>query len=110
MRVSGWKCIGCGSACQAADKSGKLGGRAAGIGAITTDYTGMMRWLLIKLIGAYQYLFSPLTPPTCRFTPTCSHYACEAIARHGVGFGVWLSIKRVVRCNPWNPGGYDPVP
>ncbi|MDE2117407.1 MAG: membrane protein insertion efficiency factor YidD [Betaproteobacteria bacterium] len=69
-----------------------------------------MRRLLIRLIGAYQYLISPLMSPTCRFTPTCSHYACEAIARHGVGRGGWLSIKRVMRCNPWNPGGYDPTP
>lgn len=110
MRVSGWKWTGCNSTGQAADKLGKPGGRASGFGAITTDYTGVMRRLLIKLIGAYQYLISPLIPPACRFTPTCSHYACEAIARHGAGGGVWLSIKRVVRCNPWSPGGYDPVP
>ena len=70
----------------------------------------MMQWILIRLIGVYQYLLSPLMLPACRFTPTCSHYACEAIAKHGAGCGVWLSIKRVVRCNPWSAGGYDPVP
>lgn len=69
-----------------------------------------MRLLLIKLIGVYQYLFSPLVRPACRFTPTCSHYACDAIAKYGAGYGTWLSIKRIIRCNPWNPGGYDPIP
>lgn len=73
-----------------------------------------MRNLLIKLvilpIRGYQYFISPLFPPTCRFTPTCSHYACEAIARHGPLAGGWMSIKRIFRCNPWNSGGHDPVP
>jgi len=69
-----------------------------------------MRQLIIKLIGVYQYFVSPIFPPSCRFTPTCSHYACDAIAKHGVLLGGWLSIKRIIRCNPWNPGGYDPVP
>ncbi|HMC12890.1 MAG TPA: membrane protein insertion efficiency factor YidD [Gallionellaceae bacterium] len=69
-----------------------------------------MRQLIIKLIGVYQYFISPIFPPSCRFTPTCSHYACDAIAKHGVLLGGWMSIKRIIRCNPWNPGGYDPVP
>lgn len=69
-----------------------------------------MRRMLIKLIHGYQYLISPLSLPTCRFTPTCSHYACEVLAKHGVIKGGWLGIKRVLRCNPWNPGGYDPAP
>lgn len=69
-----------------------------------------MRRILIKLIRGYQYLISPLNPPTCRFTPTCSHYACETLAKHGVMKGGWLGIKRLLRCNPWNPGGYDPAP
>lgn len=69
-----------------------------------------MRQLLIKLIGLYQYLLSPLMPPTCRFTPSCSQYAREAISKHGAWRGTWLSIKRVIRCNPWNSGGYDPAP
>ncbi|MDD4977979.1 MAG: membrane protein insertion efficiency factor YidD [Gallionella sp.] len=69
-----------------------------------------MRLILIKLIHGYQYLISPLTPPSCRFTPTCSHFACEALGRYGVIKGSWLSIKRIFRCNPWSAGGYDPVP
>ncbi|WP_239250043.1 membrane protein insertion efficiency factor YidD [Candidatus Nitrotoga sp. M5] len=69
-----------------------------------------MRQLLIRLISLYQYLLSPLMPPSCRFTPSCSQYAREVITKHGAWRGTWLSIKRVIRCNPWNPGGYDPAP
>ncbi|HZW24241.1 MAG TPA: membrane protein insertion efficiency factor YidD [Gallionella sp.] len=69
-----------------------------------------MRIILIKLIHGYQYLVSPLNPPTCRFFPSCSSYACEALAKHGVIKGAWLSLKRLLRCNPWNAGGYDPIP
>jgi len=69
-----------------------------------------MRSLFIKLIHGYQYLISPLAPPSCRFTPSCSEYACQVLAKHGVVKGVWLSTKRLLRCNPWNPGGYDPAP
>lgn len=70
----------------------------------------MMKQFLIKLINIYQFFISPLHAPSCRFTPSCSHYACEVIAKHGVLRGGWLSIKRLLRCNPWNPGGYDPAP
>jgi hypothetical protein len=69
-----------------------------------------MRKILIKLIHGYQYLISPLRPPTCRFFPSCSSYACEALTKHGVLKGSWLSMKRLLRCHPWNPGGYDPIP
>jgi putative membrane protein insertion efficiency factor len=69
-----------------------------------------MRRIIIQLIHGYQYLISPLIPPSCRFSPSCSHYACEALAKHGVVKGGWLSVKRLLRCNPWNPGGYDPTP
>jgi putative membrane protein insertion efficiency factor len=62
------------------------------------------------MIRGYQYFISPLFPPSCRHDPTCSAYACEAIARHGALSGGWMSIKRILRCNPWNHGGYDPVP
>ncbi len=69
-----------------------------------------MRRIVITLIRGYQYLISPLFAPTCRFTPSCSNYAREVLAKHGVIKGGWPSIRRLLRCNPWNPGGYDPAP
>lgn len=72
-----------------------------------------MKWvrvLAVLPIRLYQRLISPLLPPTCRFYPTCSTYAVTAIERHGVVRGGWLAIRRIGRCHPWNPGGYDPVP
>ena len=66
--------------------------------------------LIVALIKAYQYALTPLLGPCCRFRPSCSAYDAEAVTRHGVGRGLWLSIKRIARCNPWNRGGYDPVP
>lgn len=69
-----------------------------------------LSWLLIAPIRFYQRFISPLFPPVCRFTPTCSQYAVEAIRKHGPFKGLWLAIKRIVRCNPWGDSGYDPVP
>jgi putative membrane protein insertion efficiency factor len=80
-----------------------------------------MRWLvsvcqsvcrqaLLALIRAYQLLLSPLLGQRCRFYPSCSHYAAEAIRRHGAVKGGWLSLRRVARCHPLHPGGHDPVP
>ncbi|MBN1247825.1 MAG: membrane protein insertion efficiency factor YidD [Anaerolineae bacterium] len=69
-----------------------------------------MRRLVLALLRFYQRYVSPALPPSCRFTPTCSQYTYEAIDRYGVFKGGWLGIKRIVRCNPFNPGGYDPVP
>ncbi len=69
-----------------------------------------MKRVFIIIIRAYQILISPLSRGKCRFVPTCSNYAIEAIETHGVFYGVYLSIRRILRCNPFNPGGYDPVP
>ena len=67
-------------------------------------------WLLILPIRFYRNYISPLTPPTCRFTPTCSQYAIEAIRKHGPFKGLYLAVWRILRCNPWGGSGYDPVP
>ena len=62
------------------------------------------------LIKVYQTLISPFTPSTCRFQPTCSHYAKEALEKHGFFRGGWLALKRIFSCHPWGRSGYDPVP
>ena len=75
-----------------------------------------MSWFLIKLLRAYQVVISPalhtLLPSSlgCRFTPTCSQYAMEALRAHGAWRGLWLAVRRLVRCQPWGGHGYDPVP
>ena len=66
--------------------------------------------LALALLTAYRWLLSPYLGPSCRFEPTCSHYATEAIQRFGVLKGTWLTIRRLSRCHPWCEGGYDPVP
>lgn len=68
------------------------------------------RRALLLGVRAYQALLSPLLPPACRFTPSCSAYAATALERHGALRGSWLALRRLARCHPWNPGGYDPVP
>ncbi len=65
---------------------------------------------LVVLIRAYQLVVSPALPPACRFTPTCSQYALEAVRRHGAVRGSWLALRRLARCHPFNPGGFDAVP
>ncbi len=69
-----------------------------------------MRWLAIRIITVYQHTVSPLLPGVCRYSPTCSHYTQEAIAKHGVLKGAWLGVRRISRCNPKGGLGYDPVP
>lgn len=73
----------------------------------------MNEWLVRLLswpIRFYQRYISPLTPPSCRFTPTCSAYALEALRKHGPWKGTWLAVRRLLRCHPWGGHGYDPVP
>lgn len=65
---------------------------------------------LVGLVRAYQLVVSPLTPPTCRYYPSCSSYAVTALRRHGAVRGTWLAVRRVARCHPWAPGGVDDVP
>ena len=70
----------------------------------------MMARVLRAAVRLYQWCLRPLLPSTCRFHPSCSHYADEALARHGALRGTWLTTRRLCRCGPWHPGGYDPVP
>ncbi|HQA69336.1 MAG TPA: membrane protein insertion efficiency factor YidD [Aggregatilineales bacterium] len=69
-----------------------------------------MKYIAMGLIRLYQLTLSRILPPSCRFTPSCSHYGYEAFKRFGVLKGGWLTVRRIARCHPFNPGGYDPVP
>ena len=72
--------------------------------------TRCLAWMLLMPIRFYQIAISPLLGPSCRFTPTCSEYARQAIVKHGPFKGLWLAVRRILRCNPWGGSGYDPVP
>lgn len=82
----------------------------------SSGYRAMMiisktiKYIFISLIKAYQYILSPLLGPCCRFYPSCSEYAVQAIVRHGPFSGLLLAVKRILRCHPFHPGGVDPVP
>lgn len=69
-----------------------------------------MARILLWLLTVYRLAISPFLGRNCRFFPTCSDYATEALSRHGAARGLWLILKRITRCHPWNPGGFDPVP
>ena len=69
-----------------------------------------MREVVIALLRGYKLFLSPLLPPMCRFEPTCSVYMMQAVEKHGALRGVWLGLRRLTRCHPFNPGGWDPVP
>jgi len=68
-----------------------------------------VKFVFVSFIRAYQVLISPMLPPACRFTPTCSQYAIEAIKKYGVLRGFYMGARRLLRCHPFHPGGYDPV-
>ena len=70
----------------------------------------ILSYPFIALIKIYQWLISPILGAKCRFTPTCSHYAVEALQKYGIFKGAWLTVKRIARCHPWGGHGYDPVP
>ena len=74
------------------------------------NFQMLLRKLAVAPIRLYQYCLSPLMPKSCRFYPTCSAYAHEAVMEHGLFRGLALILPRLARCHPWNPGGYDPVP
>ncbi len=69
-----------------------------------------MKYIFIFLIKVYQRTLSRVMPPSCRFYPSCSEYSVQALQKYGVVKGSWLTVKRIARCQPFNPGGYDPVP
>ncbi|MBC6971335.1 membrane protein insertion efficiency factor YidD [Bacillus sp. Xin] len=69
-----------------------------------------MKQIFIGIIRFYQKFISPMTPPTCRFYPSCSHYGLEAFQKHGAFKGFWLTLIRILKCHPFHPGGFDPVP
>ncbi|NLM61085.1 MAG: membrane protein insertion efficiency factor YidD [Clostridiales bacterium] len=68
-----------------------------------------MKWLLLKLIDFYRKSISPMTQPSCRFIPTCSEYARQAIEKYGAAKGSWLAFRRLLKCHPFHKGGYDPL-
>ncbi len=70
----------------------------------------LLGWPLILLIRIYQWVISPIIGPKCRYQPTCSHYAVEALKKHGPFKGFWLALRRIVSCHPWGGSGWDPVP
>jgi len=70
----------------------------------------ILSWFLLLPVYFYKYSISPLLPPSCRYTPTCSEYAIQAIKKYGPFKGLWLATKRILRCHPWGGHGYDPVP
>lgn len=77
---------------------------------MTTFLKNLLATVLMFPIRLYQRAISPLFPPACRYTPTCSQYALDAIRIHGPFSGLWLAIRRICRCHPWGGSGYDPVP
>jgi putative membrane protein insertion efficiency factor len=90
--------------------TGAEGASSAEAPAQPGGWRALPRLLLIGFVRAYQMLLSPLLPASCRYYPTCSAYAVEALQRHGALRGGWLAVRRIARCHPFRPGGFDPVP
>ena len=91
----------------ASDKTARASGRLAESARVARN---LPAYSMIALVWLYRTAVSPFIGPSCRFEPTCSEYAMEALRRHGFFAGLWLSVKRVGRCHPYHAGGYDPVP
>jgi putative membrane protein insertion efficiency factor len=90
---------------------GQSRARCRGAGRSGAAGTGVsVGWLAAQAVRGYQLLLRPLSPPCCRFVPGCSEYARIVLLRHGLVRGGWLGLRRLGRCHPWNPGGYDPPP
>ena len=77
------------------------------LGSVIVDF---FKWVMLTFLTLYQIIISPFLPVSCRFKPTCSAYALQAVKKHGPFYGGWLTLKRVGKCHPWHDGGYDPVP
>jgi putative membrane protein insertion efficiency factor len=73
-------------------------------------FRDLPRRIVMLPIRGYQKFISPALPPSCRFSPSCSQYTLEAVSKYGALKGIWLGVRRLIRCHPFNPGGYDPVP
>jgi len=78
--------------------------------SILQPFAKLLGWIILVPVWIYKYSISPFIPDSCRFIPTCSTYAVEAVKIHGPFIGIWLATKRILRCNPWGGSGYDPVP
>lgn len=80
------------------------------LASLLSAFSFLLSKIMLALIAFYRTCISPLLPPACRYTPTCSQYAQEAIRKYGPFKGGWLAFKRILRCHPWGGSGYDPVP
>jgi putative membrane protein insertion efficiency factor len=77
---------------------------------MTLEENQVLRAVFLQLIRLYQRALSPFLGQNCRFHPTCSQYAYEAVTKYGAAQGIWMGLRRICRCHPWHPGGFDPVP
>jgi uncharacterized protein len=87
-----------------------MSSRASARGSTSHVASDLVRWVLVAFVRFYQVVLSPILPAACRYYPSCSAYAIEALERHGAWRGGWMAVRRIGRCHPFRPGGYDPVP